>query len=495
MRASTIRARLLASFLVIAVLSAAGLSFYFLTELEDFALRKLEERLDTQARMLVATRVATYQDKAITPVQARSLMSTTLLTVGDQTPSRMRMLTATGTVVADNEPSGATSNMAKRAEVLRALHGEYATATRIDEGGRVALYVAVPVLVRAPDAASPKPIVIGVAYVSASTFSIRTLLRDYRLRLAWVLGLFALVVLVTTELFARGLSRPLSDLAAGVARFGGGEHGVRVLPAGSRETREVALSFNTLADKVERAMTELRAEERRKSRFVSDVSHELRTPLTAIRGAAETLLEGDVESDDAKRFLATIVGESDRLARLANDLIILQRIEGATGELPLRRIELGTVVRRAVEALEPLMEERGVRVTVDGEAPDVLGDIDRIQQVVGNLVDNASRVSPEGGTITVTLAHEDRWASVAVADCGPGIADEDLEHVFERFYRSQPSRDRSSGGVGLGLSIVKAIVVAHAGEILATNGPDGGAVFTVRFPALDPLPMADEAAS
>jgi signal transduction histidine kinase len=253
----------------------------------------------------------------------------------------------------------------------------------------------------------------------------------------------------------------------------------------------VASSFNTLADEVEHAMTELHDEERRKSRFVSDVSHELRTPLTAIRGAAETLLDGDVDSEDAKRFLTTIVRESDRLARLANDLIILQRIEGATGELPLRRIELGTVVRRAVEALEPLMEERGVTVTVEGEAPDVLGDIDRIQQVVGNLVDNASRVSPTGGAIRVTLARQDRWAAVAVADGGPGITEEDVPHVFERFYRSQPSRDRSSGGFGLGLSIVKAIVVAHAGEIDAANGPEGGAVFTVRLPALEPLPEAD----
>jgi two-component system OmpR family sensor kinase len=263
-------------------------------------------------------------------------------------------------------------------------------------------------------------------------------------------------------------------------------------PRGSREPRALAESFNTLADEVEVAIAEVRDEERRKSRFVSDVSHEIRTPLTAIRGAAETLMDEDIDADDRQRFLNTIVSESDRLTRLANDLIILQRIEGATGELPLRRIDLGAVVRRAVEALGPLTEERGVHVAVTGEAPEVLGDIDRIQQVVGNLVDNASRVTPRGGEIDVRLGGVDKWATLSVADQGPGIDPEDLPHVFERFYRSQPSRARSSGGFGLGLSIVRAIVVAHGGEVEAANTESGGAMFTLRLPALEPLAPAAE---
>lgn len=492
---SSIRARLLASFLVIAVLSASALSFYFLTELEDFALRKLEERLDTQARVAAAFRATTYADTSISPSQGRSLAAESLSLLGATVPSRMRVLDASATVIADNVDSTATvgvDNLRDRPEVRRALSGTYATATRVDAAGRVALYVAVPVLVSVHGG---RPQVVGVAYASASTFSIRTLLRDYRSKLAWVIALFVVVTLVVTELLARWLARPLSELADGATRFAAGDHSTRVRPTGARETRAVAESFNALADKVESAMDELRGEERRKSRFVSDVSHELRTPLTAIRGAAETLMEGDVEGEDAKRFLGTIVSEADRLTRLANDLIILQRIEGATGELPLRRIDLGAVVRRAVEALDPLMEERGVTVTVSGEAPDVLGDIDRIQQVVGNLVDNASRVSPGGGSIAVTLGTDGKWATMSVTDSGPGITDEDLGHVFERFYRSQPSRARSSGGVGLGLSIVKAIVVAHGGEIDAANDPAGGAVFTVRLPALEPLPTADEAAA
>jgi two-component system OmpR family sensor kinase len=484
----TIRSRLLASFLVIAVLSAAGLSYYFLTELEGFALRKLEERLDTQAQLVGAFRAAAYGETDLTPAQGRALVSRALDSVSG-VPSLMMVVDRSGTIVAASVATGAPSpvghDIGDRREIVTALSGRRGATTRIGTGGRVALFVAYPIVSGGR--------VVGAAYASAETFSIRSLLRDYRTRLAWTIALFILATLVATEFLARWLARPLSELEAGAARFASGEQSVRVTPAGSRETRAVAESFNKLADEVESAMSELRDEERRKSRFVSDVSHELRTPLTAIRGAAETLIEGDVDKEDATRFLSTIIAESDRLTRLANDLIILQRIEGATGELPLRRIDLGDVVRRGVEALEPLMEERGVSVEVLGEAPEVLGDVDRIQQVVGNLIDNASRVSPRGSGISVRLAREGRWAVLSVADAGPGIAEEDLGHVFERFYRSQPSRARASGGFGLGLSIVKAIITAHGGEIAVANGEETGAVFTVRLPALEPLEASPEA--
>jgi signal transduction histidine kinase len=178
------------------------------------------------------------------------------------------------------------------------------------------------------------------------------------------------------------------------------------------------------------------------------------------------------------------VSESDRLKRLADDLISLQRIEGATGELPLARVDLGQTARIAVEALEPVAADRGVHVSVEGESPAVLGDRDRLQQVIQNLVDNATRVTPADAHVTVRLSGTPTEAVVQVLDEGPGIPPADLASLFERFYRAQYSRDRATGGAGLGLAIVRAIVTAHRGEIDAANRPEGGAVFTVRLPAL-----------
>jgi two-component system OmpR family sensor kinase len=261
--------------------------------------------------------------------------------------------------------------------------------------------------------------VTGVVYTSGATFSITTLLREYRTEVAIVAVAFVLVTVVFTEMLARWLSRPLQSLAGGAVAFAEGDHSVRVRPTGSAEIRTLA---DAMADEVQAALLELREEERRKSRFVSDVSHELRTPLTAIRGAAETLLDGDVPEEDARQFLSTIARESERLTRLANDLITLQRIEGGTGELPLSKIDLAVVARQAIESLAPLTEARNVRVEMTGAAEPVLGDRDRLQQVLGNLLDNASRVTPEGGTISVELATDDGKSVVRILDEGPGIA-------------------------------------------------------------------------
>ncbi|MBI5232074.1 MAG: HAMP domain-containing histidine kinase [Coriobacteriales bacterium] len=316
---------------------------------------------------------------------------------------------------------------------------------------------------------------IGAAFTWA--FGIRSL------EVAAVMALLAIGAIVLGRIAARNTTAPLERLAAAATSFASGDHSVRVEIDGPREVRIVAEAFNRMAEEADSAMSELRAEERRKSQFVSDVSHELRTPLTAIRGAAETLLDGDVDPDDEQRFLGTIATEAERLSRLANDLLTLQRIEGATGELPIRRIDLRVAADRAAALLEPLLEDRRVEVEVRGHAPAVLGDLDRVQQVVANLVDNASRVVGEGGRVRVELSAEGDDSILAVLDDGPGIAQEDLDRLFDRFYKSDPSRGRS-GGAGLGLAIVKAIVTAHGGTISARNLPDGGSAFVVRLPSI-----------
>ena len=290
---------------------------------------------------------------------------------------------------------------------------------------------------------------------------------------------------------ARAFMAPLERLGVSATAFASGNHAARADVDGPREMRIVGEAFNQMAGKVDSAIQELKREERRKTQFVSDVSHELRTPLTAIRGAAETLLDGDVEPEDQQRFLTTIALEAERLGRLANDLLTLQRIEGATGELPITPVDLRLASDRAAAMLEPLLEDRVVTLTVNGRAPLVLGDADRLQQVVANLVDNASRMVGEGGHVQVELTAEGDRAVLSVIDDGPGIPEEDLLRLFDRFYRADTSRTRTSGGAGLGLAIVRAIVTAHGGRIEAANLPSGGAKMTVVLPTLAEEPAAD----
>lgn len=467
---ASIRTRLLVSLLAVAVFSAGALSWYFLHELEAYGLRKLEEKLGAEAQLVART----SESIGIEDPGALQESISGLALPGN---SWIRVVDASGIVIADSEGSVDGTDFSGREEIREALAGDYGADSRITETGRLALFVAYPV--RDGDGR-----VVGASSSSANTFSITTLLHDYRLRLGGLVLGFTIFTWLLAEVLTRWLASPLLRLESTANAFARGDHTARAELWGSRETRAVAKAFNRMADDVERTVQELRAEERLKSRFVSDVSHELRSPLTAIRGMAETLAEGDVAPADADRFLNTIVREADRLARLADDLLTLQRIEGATGELPIRRVDLGEVAARAISAMEHLVESRNVAVELSGKGPAVLGDPDRLQQVVANLLDNASRVMKDGGTIRVIIGSEGDSATVSVLDQGPGIGSEDLPRIFDRFYRAEPGRERSKGGAGLGLAIVKAIVDRHAGRIEAAARPEGGARFTVYLPAL-----------
>ncbi len=238
---------------------------------------------------------------------------------------------------------------------------------------------------------------------------------------------------------------------------------------------------------------ELICEEARQAQFVSDVSHEIRTPLTAIRGTAETLYDGGVPEDLAKRFLGQIISECDRLTRLANDLLTLQKAEGE--DMDLTRINPRAIADNCALLMQGLVEERHVHLVVKGEAPDIRGNADALNQILVNLIENASRYAGEDGHIRVEITSQKEYSVIAVRDDGPGFGDENPEHLFDRFYRADQSRARykGSGNSGLGLAIVKALTEAMDGTVQAANLPEGGAVFIVAFPSLPPEDDAETA--
>ncbi|MCL2756734.1 MAG: HAMP domain-containing histidine kinase [Coriobacteriia bacterium] len=282
---------------------------------------------------------------------------------------------------------------------------------------------------------------------------------------------------------------PIAKIALKVGQLAGGNLSVRFVDdrtkLASLGVQEFAESLDRVGARVRASIAEASADSKRQGQFVSDVSHELRTPLTAIRGAAETMLDEDISYEDRTRFCETIIRESERLTRLASDLLTLQRIEG-DGEIVLNRVNLHDVAEHALDMLAPLLDAREVITSLTGEAPDVLGDPDRLQQVVTNLVDNASRVVKSGGRVDVALSGIKGHSVITVSDDGPGFGDVDPARLFDRFYRGDSSRTRSTGGMGLGLTIVKAIVTSHEGTVEAFNFPGGGACFIVAIPSLPP---------
>ena len=226
--------------------------------------------------------------------------------------------------------------------------------------------------------------------------------------------------------------------------------------------------------------------------FVANVSHELRTPLTSMMGFIETLQGAAREDATARdRFLDIMSGEAGRMNRLVGDLLSLSRVEEEERVRPTQRLELGAVLRSTLRTLEPVAQEQRVRVTTDfATAPlHVLGDADQLVQVFTNLVENGIKYGGPDRALDVTLTRVDyepslraAAAHVAVRDYGPGIAEQHIPRLTERFYRADSHRSRALGGTGLGLAIVKHILNRHRGRLRITSTPGQGSCFTVILP-------------
>ncbi len=302
---------------------------------------------------------------------------------------------------------------------------------------------------------------------------------------------FLIIVPVTAVTFVLSLvigyllAEPLRLLVKKVRAYRAGAN-VSFEPDGRLyEADELSEAMGSLVKKLESQRADLARESQRQSEFVSDVAHELRTPLTAIRGNAEILEDPDLPPEMREKFTSIIVGESERLTRLVNDLLTLQRIEDddtPVGEL--KRVNLREVAQSVVDTLHPILVDRGANVEIVGEAPDVLGNFDRLKEALTNLVENASRFIEPGGHITIDLSGLHGSSVIQVKDDGAGFGDIDPNLLFGRFYRADTSRARNTGGTGLGLAIVKSIVEAHDGTVEAVNRPEGGANFIIAIPSI-----------
>jgi signal transduction histidine kinase len=234
--------------------------------------------------------------------------------------------------------------------------------------------------------------------------------------------------------------------------------------------RTLGRAFNDMAGQLE-------ASEEARRRFLADVAHELRTPLTVLRGEIEAQLDGVHPRDDA--HLARLLDQTRTLDRLVEDLRTLAVGDARRLTLHRESVSIGVLVDEAVASIAATASQRAVTITTIGaDRPDLELDVDpvRIRQVVTNLLTNAVRHTPSGGTVTVTVEADNKAVTVVVVDTGPGIAG-DPERIFERFTKSA-----DSGGTGLGLTIARQLVARHGGTLTAANGPAGGAHFTVNLP-------------
>jgi signal transduction histidine kinase len=286
----------------------------------------------------------------------------------------------------------------------------------------------------------------------------------------------SLVALLLGALLARRIARPLGELTRAAQRIAQGSYDERIQPGGPDEVGRLGQAFNRMAESLART-------EQARRQVVADVAHELRTPLTVLRGTLQAMRDGVLETDEQN--LRTMQEEIGTITRLVTDLHDLSL--GDVGQFSLQRhaLDLAPVIDQAVAAFGAAASEHQVRLVTEvvPGLPFVQGDADRLLQALRNLIANALRYTPPGGQITVRARAVGGIVEIEVRDTGEGISPEHLPHLFERFYRADPSRARRSGGSGLGLAIVQQIVQAHGGEVtVASDGPGQGTTFTVRLP-------------
>lgn len=351
---------------------------------------------------------------------------------------------------------------------------------------------------------TPLPDGQGTITVALSLSEVDRTVRDL-VRILFAVGLTVLTLIsLLAYAIVRTSLRPLREVESTAEKIAAGDLTRRVPDHPKRtEVGRLSTSFNVMLTQIESAFAEreaaasaARASEQRMRRFVTDASHELRTPLTSIRGFAELYRQGAAGPDQVPVLMRRIEDEATRMGLLVEDLLLLARLDQ---QRPIARepVDLVTIATDCVHAARAAHPDRTIEIGVLGgtrgeteDPPGVMGDDARLRQVVGNLLQNACTHTPTGTRVRVGVGADTAggpdgsWAVVEVADDGPGLDPRECERIFERFYRTDTSRARSTGGSGLGLSIVAALVAAHGGTVTVSSGPGAGACFLVRLPAV-----------
>jgi signal transduction histidine kinase len=310
-------------------------------------------------------------------------------------------------------------------------------------------------------------------------------------------GMLALLVsLVAGVIAARSITLPIGRLRRVAARVAQGELDERAIPSGVVEVDELGQQFNVMADRLSGTLRMLEADRDRLREFVADVSHELRTPIAALKMYNELQHDGQVDETTRREFNERSTEQIARLEWLSTNLLDLSRIDAGIFPLDMRTGDLRDPVQAVVQALSEVALERGVSLdsAVPAAAVELRFDRERIVQLMTNLIGNALKFTPSGGSVSVRLDEDDDGVLLEVGDTGPGIPPDELPHIFERFYRGTNTGDARASGSGLGLAIVRSIVEMHGGEIDVASVLEQGTMFRIRLPK-QPAPAEAESAN
>jgi len=297
------------------------------------------------------------------------------------------------------------------------------------------------------------------------------------------------ITALLSMLLARAMVTPIVSLTKAAERVAGGDFSSKPVSDAQDEIGVLTRTFDGMADQLETTLDDLKKSEVMRKQFVANVSHELRTPITSIRSYAETLMDSeDLPRETEQQFLGVILNESDRMTNIVADLLTLSKFDAGSIEFHFERFSFERSIQDVYSAmlLEAQKHEHDFTVDITSPLPEITGDKARIEQVLINMVTNALKYTPDGGTVTLSAGAAGKKVWASVRDNGIGIPKEDVDKVFDRFYRVDKARSRESGGTGLGLSIASEIVARHKGELKIESELGKGTVITMTLPVEGP---------
>ena len=462
----SLRLRLPITFLFLISLASVGAALTVTPALKEHFLRERQIALLTQGSVIAnAVREELVGDGQGVPYLVR--------TFSQRLDSRVLVIGAHGVVLADafGELEGTAL---RQEEVLVSLQGQTMSFEQRSPTGEPALYVLVPIS-RVERLDDGQRDIIGVVLISNSLVEIYDTLAGLRRRLllgALTTGLLAAAAGLYMSL---AITKPISELTEGVKRLSMGSLGSQVPVQGDRETYQLARAFNQMS-------TRLASTEEARRRFVSDASHEMRTPLAAMKALIEPIVaDPSTDVSTVHEFLGDVEKEVDRLSHLISDLLQLAQLD-TKPLLELTRIDLAVLIDRIVSSIHPLACSKGVALHVNTQSRMFMVDEAKLYRAILNVLDNAVKFANR--TVWISTQNTATDTIVLIADDGPGIPEESRSRIFDRFYRVDKARVRTTGGGGLGLSIAAEIVQLHGGEITAMANSEAahGDIFQIRLP-------------
>ena len=468
----SVRLVFIAIFFCFIVVAVGMLNIYPTTTARDIVFSTKQSDLMNRGSVMSASLSALER---LTPEGVAQVMG--LVSAGDY--DRVVVTDQDGVVLYDTNPMGGL--VGKRSEndlMLRALGGKAVFSSHYG-GSDFFSRAATPVVSYGR--------VIGAVYLSERDAEQAALIGSIQARLRNISIAAGVVTLAVIVLFSGALTKRIRSLVQGMRIVREGDYAYRVPLRGRDEVRELSEEFNDMTGRLQNT-DELRR------RFVSDASHELRTPLASIRLLSDSIVQSEQMDEGTMREFVTDIGsEAERLQRLTEKLMRLTRMDSRIVSAP-EPVDMKAVAERTIHLLAPLAKQRGVTLYTEfGEDCVISASPDDVYQIIFNLAENAIKYNIFGGNVFLRLQRGGDEAVFTVEDTGIGIPEEDIPHIFDRFYRVDKARSRASGGSGLGLSIVHGAVEAHGGSIEVARRETVGTRFTVRFPALDQPSDGEEA--